>query len=214
MAPWVKDLVWLLQWLQLLLWHGFNPWRGNFHMSLGMPPPQKKRKRKEEEEGRENSDSQPAATSPRCSSRASSPTPKRQPPLPGRFQGSPVPRHQPSLPDMVVAQLKRSQVNLRKCQMNPSTAGTGSLTIHSRPWDAPCSQRLPGYPCTRPHPTQGARVNRGGFPGSCQRGHSIHSSIPVTAPGKHWTVTRGTQRGGASLHAKDGEILGWGGKEL
>ena len=46
MAPWVKDLVWLLQWLQLLLWHGFNPWRGNFHMSLGMPPPKKKKKKR------------------------------------------------------------------------------------------------------------------------------------------------------------------------
>lgn len=30
MAQWVKGLVWLWQRLSSLLWHGFNPWPGNF----------------------------------------------------------------------------------------------------------------------------------------------------------------------------------------
>ena len=29
---WVKDLALLLQWLDLLLWHRFDPWPGNFYM--------------------------------------------------------------------------------------------------------------------------------------------------------------------------------------
>ena len=29
---WVKDLALSLQWPRLLLWHGFSPWPGNFHM--------------------------------------------------------------------------------------------------------------------------------------------------------------------------------------
>ena len=32
MAQWVKDVVVLLQQLRSLLWHGFNPWPGNYHM--------------------------------------------------------------------------------------------------------------------------------------------------------------------------------------
>lgn len=32
MAQWIKDLSFLLLWLWLLLWCGFNPWPGNFCM--------------------------------------------------------------------------------------------------------------------------------------------------------------------------------------
>ena len=32
MAQWVKDPALSLQWLGLLLWHGFNPWPRKFHM--------------------------------------------------------------------------------------------------------------------------------------------------------------------------------------
>ena len=30
----MKDLALLLMWLQLLLWHGFDPWPWNFHVPL------------------------------------------------------------------------------------------------------------------------------------------------------------------------------------
>ena len=30
MAQWVEDQALLLPWLWLQLWHGFNPWTGNF----------------------------------------------------------------------------------------------------------------------------------------------------------------------------------------
>ena len=43
----VKDLVLSLQWLGLLLWHGFNPWPRNFHTPW-VRPPQKKDRQKEE----------------------------------------------------------------------------------------------------------------------------------------------------------------------
>ena len=33
----VKDLVLSLQQLRSLLWHGFNPWPGNFHMPQAWP---------------------------------------------------------------------------------------------------------------------------------------------------------------------------------
>ena len=33
MAQWVKDLVLLLQWIGLLLWHVFDSWPGNFHLA-------------------------------------------------------------------------------------------------------------------------------------------------------------------------------------
>lgn len=33
----VKDQVWSLQLLRLLLWRGFDPWPGNFHL-LWAPP--------------------------------------------------------------------------------------------------------------------------------------------------------------------------------
>ena len=36
-----------LQWLGLLLWHGFDPWPKNFHMPWLWP---KKKKKEEEEE--------------------------------------------------------------------------------------------------------------------------------------------------------------------
>ena len=36
MAQWIKDLV-SLQWLGLQLWHGFNPWPGNFRMLRVQP---------------------------------------------------------------------------------------------------------------------------------------------------------------------------------
>ena len=32
MAPWAKDLALSLLWHWLQLWHGFDPWPGNFHM--------------------------------------------------------------------------------------------------------------------------------------------------------------------------------------
>ena len=36
-AQWVKDLVLSLLWLRSLLWPGFHPWSGNFHMLKVMP---------------------------------------------------------------------------------------------------------------------------------------------------------------------------------
>ena len=32
LAQWVKDPALSLQWLRLLLWHGFDPWPRNFHV--------------------------------------------------------------------------------------------------------------------------------------------------------------------------------------
>ena len=37
MVQWVKDLVLSLWWLQSLLWHGFDPWPGNFHILRAWP---------------------------------------------------------------------------------------------------------------------------------------------------------------------------------
>ena len=39
---WINDPVLSVQWLGLLLWHGFDPWCGNFHM----PQVKKKKKKK------------------------------------------------------------------------------------------------------------------------------------------------------------------------
>ena len=39
MAQWVKDPVLSLQWLGLLLWGGFHPWPGKFHMPWVQHPP-------------------------------------------------------------------------------------------------------------------------------------------------------------------------------
>ena len=36
-AQQVKDLAWSLLWLGLLLWLGFDPWPGNFHMAQAQP---------------------------------------------------------------------------------------------------------------------------------------------------------------------------------
>ena len=36
-AQWVKDLALSLQWFGLLLWPGFDPWPGKFHMLLVQP---------------------------------------------------------------------------------------------------------------------------------------------------------------------------------
>ena len=52
MAQWVRDLALSLLWLGLLLWHGFDPWPGNFHM-LCMWQKKKKKKKEEEEEEEE-----------------------------------------------------------------------------------------------------------------------------------------------------------------
>ena len=41
MAQWVKDPA------LLLLWHGFDPWPGNFHMPWAQPGKKKKRKEKD-----------------------------------------------------------------------------------------------------------------------------------------------------------------------
>ena len=35
MVQWVKDPELSLQWLGLLLWHGFHPWPRNSHMPQG-----------------------------------------------------------------------------------------------------------------------------------------------------------------------------------
>ena len=40
----IKDLVLSLQWPGLLLWYGFDPWPGNFHMLHGHGPKKKKKK--------------------------------------------------------------------------------------------------------------------------------------------------------------------------
>ena len=55
MAQWVKDPMLSLQPLRSLLWHGFNPWSGNFHLAWAQSKKQKmkKEKRQEEEEDEE-----------------------------------------------------------------------------------------------------------------------------------------------------------------
>ena len=40
-AQQVKDSVLSLQWLRLLLWHGFDPWPGNFHVPWVWPKKKK-----------------------------------------------------------------------------------------------------------------------------------------------------------------------------
>ena len=42
-AQQVKDLALSVQHLGSLLWNGFDPWPGNFHMSWMWPPPKKKK---------------------------------------------------------------------------------------------------------------------------------------------------------------------------
>ena len=37
LAQWVKDPALPLLWLRLLLWRGFDPWPGNFHMPWVRP---------------------------------------------------------------------------------------------------------------------------------------------------------------------------------
>ena len=44
-AQWIKDPVLSLLWYRSLLWHGFDPWPGNFHLWWAQP---KKKKEKEE----------------------------------------------------------------------------------------------------------------------------------------------------------------------
>jgi len=41
-AQWVKDPALSLQWFGLLLWYGFNPWPGKFHMPW-VPPDEKEK---------------------------------------------------------------------------------------------------------------------------------------------------------------------------
>ena len=41
-AQWIKDLAWSLQWLRLLLWLGFHPWPGKFHVPQAWPKKKKK----------------------------------------------------------------------------------------------------------------------------------------------------------------------------
>ena len=43
-AQWVKDLAMLLQQPRSLLWHGFNTWPRNFHMSQMQPKKKQKQK--------------------------------------------------------------------------------------------------------------------------------------------------------------------------
>ena len=40
--PWLEDPALLLQQLESLLWCGFHPWPGNFHIRRAAPPPPKK----------------------------------------------------------------------------------------------------------------------------------------------------------------------------
>ena len=42
MAQWIKDLAVSLQWLGLLLWHGFDPCPRNFHVPRTYPNNKKK----------------------------------------------------------------------------------------------------------------------------------------------------------------------------
>ena len=42
MAQWVKDPASLPQWLGSLLWHRFDSWPGNFHMTWMQPKKKKK----------------------------------------------------------------------------------------------------------------------------------------------------------------------------
>ena len=44
MAQWVKDPALSLLWLQLLLWHGTDPWHRNFQMLWASPLPLSKKK--------------------------------------------------------------------------------------------------------------------------------------------------------------------------
>ena len=60
-AQWVKDTALSLLQLGSLLWHGFSPWPGNFHMPWAWPKKKKRRRRKKEKEkeawqGQENWD--------------------------------------------------------------------------------------------------------------------------------------------------------------
>ena len=41
-VQWVKDPKLLLHWLGSLLWHGFEPWSGNFYMPWAWPKKKKK----------------------------------------------------------------------------------------------------------------------------------------------------------------------------
>ena len=50
MAQWVKYPAFPLQWLGMLLWGGFDPWPGNFHMLRLWQ--KKNERRKEGKEGR------------------------------------------------------------------------------------------------------------------------------------------------------------------
>ena len=52
MAQQVKDLVLSLQQLGSLLWHGFDPWLGNFHILWEWQKKKKKKKKKEKEKKR------------------------------------------------------------------------------------------------------------------------------------------------------------------
>ena len=47
-AQWVKDTALSLLQLGSLLWHGFSPWPGNFHMPWAWPKKKKKKKKKKE----------------------------------------------------------------------------------------------------------------------------------------------------------------------
>ena len=55
-VQWVKYLALSFQWPQLLLWHGFDPWLGNFHM----PWAQAKKKKKKKKKKKSNDDTETA----------------------------------------------------------------------------------------------------------------------------------------------------------
>ena len=50
MAQQVKDMVLSLLWFRSVLWCGFSPWPGNFHMLWVWQKKKKKKKRKERKE--------------------------------------------------------------------------------------------------------------------------------------------------------------------
>ena len=54
MAKWAKDMTLSLQQLGSLLWHGFDPWPGKFHMPCVQPEKKKKKENQMVLEAKDN----------------------------------------------------------------------------------------------------------------------------------------------------------------